>query len=169
MAFALPVKLSASQPTSFPAFTLLIPSPTPPWGERASACLVLSCGLGLNHDLSMALCCLLTSSEALWSLLTAPSPPKPAVSHRLLFDPETSPSPVSCRFPTHLQPAGSTAVSCCNEVIDTVSPADLLKSSQIIIKFVLNLIALILPSKGVCILKHMATARAAAWPVLTAA
>ena len=49
--FTLPVTLSLSQPTSFLTFTLLILSPVPPWGERASGCLVLSCSLGLNHNI----------------------------------------------------------------------------------------------------------------------
>lgn len=43
-------------------------------------------------------------------------------------------------------PAGSTAVSHCNEVTDAVSPADLLIAAR---KFVLNLFPLVLPSKVV--------------------
>ena len=49
-AFALPIKLFLSQPTSFLTFTLLILSPIPPWREWASGCVVLSCQLRLNHD-----------------------------------------------------------------------------------------------------------------------
>jgi len=62
MAFALPVKLSLSQPTSFLTFTLLIHSPIPRGGggvsERRSGAY---CWLGLNHDILV--------EEALKSLL----------------------------------------------------------------------------------------------------
>ena len=50
-AFALPVKLSFSQPMSSLTFTLPILSPSRCGGEWASGCVVvLSCQLGLNHN-----------------------------------------------------------------------------------------------------------------------
>ena len=48
--FALPIKLSLCQPTSFLTFTLLILSPVPLKGEWVSSCVGLSCLRGLNHD-----------------------------------------------------------------------------------------------------------------------
>ena len=50
VAFALPVKLSLSQPVNFLTLTLPILSPIPLWGKWASGCVVLSCWLGLNHN-----------------------------------------------------------------------------------------------------------------------
>jgi len=49
MAFALPVKLSLSQPMSFLTFTLPVLSLIPPRAEQASGCVGLSCRPGLNH------------------------------------------------------------------------------------------------------------------------
>jgi len=51
-AVALPIKMSLSQPRSFPTFTLLIliPIPLGVGREGASSCVGLSCQLGLNHD-----------------------------------------------------------------------------------------------------------------------
>ena len=49
-AFALPIKLSLSQPMNFLTFTLPILSPILTQGEWASRHVGLSCRLGLNHD-----------------------------------------------------------------------------------------------------------------------
>jgi len=49
-AFALPIKLFLSQPTSFLTFTLAILSFIPPGVKWASGWLVFGCRLGLNHD-----------------------------------------------------------------------------------------------------------------------
>ena len=45
-----PIKLSSSQPTNFTFFSDSLPHPTG-WGEWASGCVMLSCRLGLNHDI----------------------------------------------------------------------------------------------------------------------
>ena len=51
--FALPIKLSLSQPRSFLTFTLPVLSPIPPRGrEQGSGCAGPSCQLGLTHNIS---------------------------------------------------------------------------------------------------------------------
>jgi len=50
VAFALPIKLSLSQPTSFLTFSLPTLSAIPLYGKRASSCVALHCQLGLHHD-----------------------------------------------------------------------------------------------------------------------
>ena len=50
-AFALPIKQSLYQHTSFLTFALLIVPPIPPWGGYwVSSCVGLSCPPGLNHN-----------------------------------------------------------------------------------------------------------------------
>ena len=49
-AFALPIKLSLSQLTSFLTFTLPILSSIPPGGQPVSSWVVPGCWLGFNHD-----------------------------------------------------------------------------------------------------------------------
>jgi len=50
-AYALPIKLSLSQPMGFLTFTLLILSPLPTGaGSERAAVWCFSCPLGLNHD-----------------------------------------------------------------------------------------------------------------------
>lgn len=48
--FAFPMKISLSQPTVFPAFTLPVFSLIPLLGERVSGCVAIDCWLGLSHN-----------------------------------------------------------------------------------------------------------------------
>lgn len=114
-----------------------------PWTSLRAASLPSSFVLcGILSLLPTCSLCLATDSEA-------PSPQLPALQTQWFpkgsfLDLENFPSPLESWFPAHVQPAGSTAVSHCNEATDAVSP-----HTFAIAALKLNVFTLVLPSKAV--------------------